>query len=272
MAQGDEERLGYPTQKPLGLLERIISASCPDEGVVLDPFCGCGTAVHAAERLGRAWIGIDITCLAIGLIERRLSEAFPYVKFEVHGTPRTLQDALDLARRDKYQFQWWAVGLVGARPHAGKRKGADRGIDGILYFRPDGKRTEAALVSVKGGEHVGVGAVRDLRAVMEREKAPLGILITLALPTRQMEAEAAAAGFYECDAGKYPRLQILTLAELFQGKKPRIPLADARATFRSALREEVAVQHEFRLDPPVVVAASEPPAPWEDHDHGSRPP
>lgn len=149
------ERLGYPTQKPLALLERIINASSDLDHLVLDPFCGCGTAVHAAQKLRRNWIGIDVTCLAIGLIERRLKDAFPGLRFEVHGTPKTLEDALDLAKRDKYQFQWWAVSLVGARPHAGKKKGADRGIDGILFFKPDGKKPNRRSSRSKAGRMLG---------------------------------------------------------------------------------------------------------------------
>jgi len=247
IAAGDE-RLGYPTQKPIALLERIISASSNANDLVLDPFCGCGTAVHAAEKLGRNWIGIDITCLAIGLIERRLKDAFPDIKFEVHGTPKALEDALDLAKRDKHQFQWWAVGLVDARPFAGKKKGADTGIDGIFYFSPDGKKTEKGIVSVKGGENIGVNAVRELHSVMEREKAPMGILIEIALPTRTMEKEAAAVGMYECEAGTFPRLQIITLAELFQGRKPKLPLGrQAAATFKAAAREERAKQEKLDL-------------------------
>jgi site-specific DNA-methyltransferase (adenine-specific) len=242
-----QERLGYPTQKPLALLERIILSSSNEGDVVLDPFCGCGTAVHAAEKLHRRWIGIDVTCLAIGLIERRLKDAFPGIAFEVHGTPKTLQDALDLAARDKYQFQWWAVGLVGARPYGGKRKGADRGIDGIRFFQPDAKKTESILVSVKGGENVGVNMVRELHSVIEREKAPLGVLISLALPTRPMEKEAAAAGFYECDFGKFPRLQLVTLAELFQGRLPKLPPEPTGATFKTAQREDRARQHDLKL-------------------------
>ncbi len=242
-----QERLGYPTQKPLALLERIIQASSNEGDVVLDPFCGCGTAVHAAEKLHRRWIGIDITCLAIGLIERRLKDAFPGIAFEIHGTPKTLEDALDLAARDKYQFQWWAVGLVGARPYGGKKKGADRGIDGIRFFQGDGKKTESILVSVKGGTNVGVAMVRELHSVIEREKAPIGVLIALALPTRAMEKEAAAAGFYECDFGKFPRLQIVTLAELFQGRLPKLPLEPTGATFKNALREDRAHQHDFKF-------------------------
>ncbi|OHC74904.1 MAG: DNA methylase [Rhodospirillales bacterium RIFCSPLOWO2_12_FULL_58_28] len=234
IANTSSERLGYPTQKPVALLERILRASSNEGDVVLDPFCGCGTTVHAAQKMGRSWIGIDITHLAISLIERRLKDAFPGIEFDVHGTPKDLASAQDLARRDKYQFQWWAVSLVDARPYAGKKKGADGGIDGILFFRGDANKTEKALVSVKGGENVGVGMVRDLTAVVEREKAAIGILISLALPTRPMEKEAAAAGLFE----KTPKIQIITLAELFQGIKPRIPLIDAAATFKTTAKED----------------------------------
>jgi site-specific DNA-methyltransferase (adenine-specific) len=143
------ERLGYPTQKPLGLLERIISTSSNAGNVVLDPFCGCGTAVHAAQKLGRSWMGIDVTHLAISLIERRLKDAFPGIAFEVHGTPKDIDGARDLALRDKYQFQWWAVSLIDAQPYGGKKKGADSGIDGLIYFRSDAKTTERAIVSVR---------------------------------------------------------------------------------------------------------------------------
>jgi site-specific DNA-methyltransferase (adenine-specific) len=244
-----QERLGYPTQKPLALLERIISVSSNEGDVVLDPFCGCGTAVHAAEKLGRRWIGIDITCLAIGLIERRLKDAFPGIAFEVHGTPKTLQDAVDLADRDKYQFQWWAASAVGARPYAGKKKGADGGIDGILFFKSGAKTTESVIISVKGGNNVGVGAVRDLHSVIEREKAAIGVLITAVLPTRAMQTEAAAVGLFDCGLEeKFPRLQMITLAELFQGKRPRIPLVDTAATFRTAAREDMSMSRQTKLD------------------------
>ncbi len=144
------EKLGYPTQKPEALLGRIISASSNPGDVVLDPFCGCGTAVHAAQKLRRKWIGIDITHLAISLIEKRLNDAFPGIQFEIHGTPKDLEGARTLAAQNKYQFQWWAVSLVNAVPFAGKKKGADSGIDGLIYFKPEGKVTEKAIVSVKG--------------------------------------------------------------------------------------------------------------------------
>jgi DNA methylase len=168
-----QERLGYPTQKPLSPLERIISASSNEGDLILDPFCGCGTTIHAAEKLHRHWIGIDITHLAISLIEKRLRDAFPGIQFEVHGTPKDIASAGDLANRDKYQFQWWAVSLVNAVPYGGKKKGADTGIDGIIYFKTDAKTTERALVSVKGGGQVGVGMVKDLIATVERERPRL---------------------------------------------------------------------------------------------------
>lgn len=240
------ERLGYPTQKPLALLERIIAASSNEGDVVLDPFCGCGTAIDAAQKLGRRWIGIDVTHLAISLIEKRMKDRYGAdLPYTVEGTPKDLPGALDLAARDKYQFQWWAVSLVDAMPYGGKKKGADGGVDGIIYFKPDGKRTEKAIVSVKGGTNVGVGMIRDLHSAMEREKAPIGVFITLANPTTAMEKEAAAVGRFHSEAtGKsYPKLQILTLPELIQqGKKPDIPFVDASVAFKKAGREDTTKQ------------------------------
>lgn len=238
-----QERLGYPTQKPLALLERIIAASSNEGDVVLDPFCGCGTAVHAAQKLGRQWLGIYVTHLAISLIEKRMKDAFPGAAFTVEGRPQDLGAALDLAERDKYQFQWWAVSLVDALPYGGKKKGADGGIDGLIYFKPDGKRTEKALVSVKGGKNVDVKMIRDLHSAMEREKAPFGVFICAALPTKPMEKEAAAVGLWqnEYTGRSHPRLQILTLAELFQGKRPDIPWVDA-SVMKAARREDTSRQ------------------------------
>ncbi|MDB5737989.1 MAG: site-specific DNA-methyltransferase [Sphingomonas bacterium] len=243
LSQRHVERLGYPTQKPVALLERILAASSNEGDVVLDPFCGCGTAVHAAQKLGRRWIGIDVTHLAISLIEKRLKDAFPGLAFTVEGTPRDLASALDLALRDKYQFQWWAVSMVDAMPFGGGKKGADGGIDGIIYFKPDGKRTEKAIVSVKGGGHVGVGMIRDLHSAMERERAPIGVFVTAALPTGPMEREAAAVGRFEDGFGRtFARLQIVTVAELFRGRKPDIPYVDPAAAFRRAGREATGQQ------------------------------
>ena len=243
----NQERLGYPTQKPLALLERIIAASSNEGDVVLDPFCGCGTAVHAAQKLGRQWIGIDVTHLAISLIEKRMRAAFPGIAFTVEGTPRDLASAEDLAARDKYQFQWWAVSMVDAMPFGGKKKGADGGIDGIIYFKPDGKKTEKAIVSVKGGDNVGVQMIRDLHSTMEREKAPIGVFVTKALPSGPMEREAAAVGRFHAEATgrSYPRLQIITLAELFAGKKPDIPYVDPTAAFKRAGREDTGRQEKL---------------------------
>lgn len=231
------ERLGYPTQKPVRLLERIVAMSSNPGDSVLDPFCGCGTTIHAAQRLDRKWIGIDITHLAISLIEKRLKDAFPGIEYTVHGTPKDLEGARALARQDKYQFQWWAVSLVDAVPYGGKKRGADSGIDGHIYFKADAKTTEKAIVSVKGGDNVNVAMIRDLAHVVEREKAKIGVFITLAEPTGPMKTEAVKAGFYKPPYGKEcPRIQILTIRELFEGKQPQIPLVDTSA-FKAARRE-----------------------------------
>jgi site-specific DNA-methyltransferase (adenine-specific) len=225
-----KERLGYPTQKPLALLERIVSASSNPGDIVLDPFCGCGTAVHAAQKLGRRWIGIDITYLAINLIERRMTDAFPGLAVEVEGAPKDLASARDLAHRDKYQFQWWALTRLDAQPVAGKKKGADKGIDGVIPFfagpKEDYKRV---IVSVKGGEHVNVTMVRELESVRKREREPIALLLTLARPTKEMVTEAAAWGFYDSEfwGRKFPRLQIMTIEEMLGGKKPDMPWGKA---------------------------------------------
>jgi len=218
------ERLGYPTQKPVALLERIIKASSNEGDLVLDPFCGCGTTIHAAEKLNRQWIGIDVTHLAIGLIRDRLRDAFPTAQFDVLGVPRDHAAARELASADKHEFQLWALSLVNAQPYKGGRKGADGGVDGYIWFQPDGRNHEKAVVSVKGGENVDVKMIRDLIATVDREKAKVGVFITLAEPTRPMKTEAAAAGFYESPLhGRFAKIQILTVEELFDGKKPHLP-------------------------------------------------
>ena len=240
-----QERLGYPTQKPVALLERILNASSNPGDIVLDPFCGCGTTIHAAQKLERNWIGIDITHLAISLIEKRLKDAFLGIKYEVHGTPKDVDGARALAMQDKYQFQWWAVSLVNAIPYGGKKKGADSGIDGFIYFKPDGKTTEKAIVSVKGGDNVNVAMIRDLAHVVEREKALIGVFITLAEPTSPMRTEAIKAGFYKPPYGQEcAKIQILTIRELFAGKQPNIPLVDT-SVFRTATKEAGAVQSKL---------------------------
>jgi len=238
------EFLGYSTQKPLKLLERIITMSSNEGDVVLDPFCGCGTAVHAAEKLNRQWIGIDITHQAIMLIENRLRDAFPEIVFEVHGRPKDLEGARDLARRDKYEFQWWACYLIGAQPYQGKKKGADQGIDGLIYFTDvaDGRPVDRKIVvSIKGGENVGVSMIRDLIGTVESNGAEIGLFVTLAEPTQPMITEAAKAGFYTAGNGRdYPRIQILTIDDLLSGRK-RPEYADmslGEATFKKASVEK----------------------------------
>ena len=235
------ERLGYPTQKPEALLERIINASSNEGDVVLDPFCGCGTAVVAAERLNRQWIGIDITHLAISLIRHRLHDTFgsnlrPY---DVIGEPEDAGSAEALARQDRYQFEWWALGLVDARPARDKRKGADSGIDGYINFFDDNSgKPKRIVVQVKSG-HVNRGQIATLKGDMEREKAELGLFVTLEEPTRPMLQEAVAAGFYEPEhypGQRYPRLQILTIDELLAGKPAEYPRMGLQITFRQAPR------------------------------------
>lgn len=230
-----KERLGYPTQKPVALLERIITASSDVGDVVLDPFCGCGTTVHAAQKLGRQWIGIDITHLAVGLIERRLKDAFSGIAFEVHGVPHDAGAARDLAARDKHEFQKWIVATIGGQPYKGGRKGMDRGIDGYVHFRDADRNAQFAVVSVKGGG-IKSGDIRDLKGTMEREKAALGVFLTLLPPTREMEREAAAAGIYETGGHKFPRLQILTADAVIAGERPRLPFAFSEG-YKRAERE-----------------------------------
>jgi site-specific DNA-methyltransferase (adenine-specific) len=217
------ERLGYPTQKPLALLERIIAAGSNKGDVVLDPFCGCGTALVAAQKLNRRWIGIDITHLAINLMRNRLKDSFPGIQLEVIGEPKDLSGAKALAHQDRYQFQWWALGLIGARPLGEKKKGADKGIDGVIHFidEPSGK-PKRVVVQVKSG-HVGVNAVRELKAVAANDA--IGVLITLEPPTSPMKVEAVAAGYYHSPIydKDYPKIQILTIEELLHGKTVDMP-------------------------------------------------
>ena len=239
------ERLGYPTQKPEALLERIIQASSNEGDVVLDPFCGCGTTISVAQKLGRKWLGIDVTYLAIALIESRLRGQYdlkPKTDYQVVGVPADLASALDLFRRDAYQFQFWALTLIPAFPAGGeKKKGADAGIDGVLQFRDAGiagttLKTQQILVQVKGGG-VSVNQLRDLRGTMEREKAALAFFVCLETPTKPMLQEAVAAGLYKSELRgvSYPRLQIRTVEELLSGKNFDYPQREA-ATWKQAAR------------------------------------
>jgi DNA modification methylase len=258
------ERLGYPTQKPLALLERIIMASSNEGSVVLDPFCGCGTAVHAAQKLNRQWIGIDITHLAISLIEKRLKDAFPKISFEVHGTPKDIEGAKNLAERDKYQFQWWACSLVNAQPFQGKKKGADSGIDGLIFFQDDTSLPKKIVVSVKGGENINVAMVRDLAHVVAREKAEIGLFITLAEPTKPMTVEAVKEGFYTSPANgaSFPKIQLLTIEGLLKHtQQAAYPRLDAgAATFRKAQIEHGEdKQHDLFTAPSKAKTAKKKP-------------
>jgi site-specific DNA-methyltransferase (adenine-specific) len=258
-----QERLGYPTQKPQALLERIISASSNPGDVVLDPFCGCGTTIHAAEKLGRQWIGIDVTYLAINLIKRRLRDAFgEEIEFKENGQPTDPGGARQLAENDKFQFQHWALSLIGARPlKEGDGKGADRGVDGLLYYyeterkdlinrikedasaslRTEPVHREKIIVQVKGGG-VNRGDVATLLGDVNNQKAAGGVLITLEKPSKQMRAEAADAGrftsklWHEMD---YPRIQILTVEGLLNGTE-RVDAPPQLNPFAMAARESAA--------------------------------
>ena len=245
------ERLGYPTQKPLALLERIIQASSNPGDVILDPFCGCGTAVHAAQKLGRIWVGIDITPLATTLIKSRLYDAFKIEAkkdYDVIGEPTTLSDAKHLAKQDRYQFQWWALGLIPARPHGGQvgsktgKKGADKGIDGVMTFSDSTSDTDKRIIiQVKSGA-VKSGDIRDLNGTVDREKnAVMGVFITLEPPSRPMELEVMEIGYYHSEGFNrdYPKIQLLTIEQLLAGEKVKFPGTDT--TLKQAQREHAEI-------------------------------
>ena len=249
------ERLGYPTQKPITLLDRIIQSSSNEGDTILDPFCGCGTTIAAAQKLNRRWIGIDITHLAISLIRYRLGDSFGKdCRFEVIGEPTSLPDATALAKQDPYQFQWWSLGLVRARP-ADEKKGADRGIDGRLYFHDEkGGKTKQIIFSVKAGK-VTVSHLRDLVGVINREKAQIGVFLSLKPPTAPMRREAASAGFYESPWGKHPRIQLLTIEDLLGGKTADYPQT-TDVTFKKAQRVRPDPSEKQKILP----IGGEPPA------------
>lgn len=219
------ERLGYPTQKPIALLERIIRASTDEGAIVLDPFCGCGTTIDAAQRLGRQWIGIDIAVHAIKVIEARMTENYSAAaKYKEEGIPKDFESAARLAAQNKYQFQWWANYLF--NPHAlrEQKKGKDRGVDGELFFpNGPGKPWGRMLTSVKGGDNVGPAMVRDFAGTLSREKADMGLFICLYRPTREMTREAAAAGIASTVHGRIPKLQIVAIQDWFENKLPQLP-------------------------------------------------
>jgi site-specific DNA-methyltransferase (adenine-specific) len=234
-----QERLGYPTQKPEAFLERIVRASSNEGDTLLDPFCGCGTAISVAERLDRKWIGIDVTHLATTLIKHRLHVAFRHQlsPFEEHGSPPDMAGALALAKLDRYQFEWWALGLVGARPAHDKKKGADKGVDGHIYFYSD--LTGEVRKAVKSG-HVTRSMIGDLNSARQREKAEMAVFITLEKSKKPMLDEATAAGFYrppEQPNHRIPRMQILTIEDLLVGgKQPELPRLAQMQTFKKPPR------------------------------------
>ncbi len=221
-----KECMGYPTQKPLALLERIIEASSNPGDLVLDPFCGCGTAVHAAQKLGRRWIGIDITHLAVSLISQRMQAAFPDCKFRIEGTPKDVESARFLARNGddgRYQFQYWALGAVGALPSNGRKKGADGGSDGYVwaYDSPKAKKPFKINFSVKSGK-IPANHIRELRGMLDTGGIKICVLLTLEPPSKKMEADALEAGWFEYSYGgkRFRRIQILTVQDILDGRRP----------------------------------------------------
>ena len=249
---GTKEALGYPTQKPLALLERIIMASSNPGDVVLDPFCGCGTAIVAAQKLGRSWIGIDITPIATSLVQKRLFDSFgakdtrllskddpaQRISFATEGLPTDLAGAKLLYEKDvsHKDFEMWAVGLIPAIPQ--EKKGADRGIDGIAYFHDNPKKPSKAVVQVKGG-HITANQIRDLLGVMTAEKAQLGFFVTLETPTKPMREAALSAGYYTPPSGvgrRVEALQIRTIEDLLEGRDFDFPLYGSNVSYQQAER------------------------------------
>jgi site-specific DNA-methyltransferase (adenine-specific) len=223
-----KERLGWSTQKPEALLERVIELSSNPGDVVLDPFCGCGTALVAAAKLDRRWIGIDVTYLSIAVMRARLRDRLGLEDVPVIGQPTEVEGARQLAQslEGRYQFQWWALGLVDAKPLGGvEKKGSDRGIDGLITFTDKNNELQSVLVSVKSG-NVNSGMVRDLKGTLEREKAAIGLFVTLEEPSKEMRLEADTAGIYRSDLWNrdYPRIQLLSIKELLEEhRKPNLP-------------------------------------------------
>lgn len=246
------ERIGYPTQKPMALLERLINLTTRQNDVILDPFCGCGTSVETAQHLRRQWIGIDVAYHAVRVIETRMKEEFRgTAKFEVLGIPATFDDAVALAERDKYQFQWWANYLF--NPHAVReiKKGRDRGIDGEIYF-PLGVGQRGfgrVLISAKGGKNVNPSMVRDFHGVLTREDAQIGLFICLYEPTHEMELAALSAGFVDTPQGRKRKLQIVSMQQWFEGYRPDLPSAPTLDISAFSQRKRPAPAKKKRFDP-----------------------
>ena len=252
-----KEMLGYPTQKPLALLDRIISASSNPGDLVLDPFAGCGTAIEAAQALGRRWLGIDITVLAIDVAERRLHRMGLRrgVDYKVDGIPLDMDGARRLFAEDYHQFQLWALTLVDGQPREGGKRGADKGVDGLIYFQDDSRNIAQAIVSVKGGENIHAQHVRDLVGTMHNQHAKLGVLVTLHEPTSPMYKAAREAESVEAGGKLRPRVQICTVDQLLQGRKPSLPpvydiISAAAAARRAGARKpSISTPEEIRRSP-----------------------
>ncbi|MBA7710529.1 hypothetical protein ES703_119472 [subsurface metagenome] len=238
----DKERLGYPTQKPIALLERIIQASSNEGDTVLDPFCGCGTTIDGAQKLGRRWLGIDVTWLAIDLVEKRLKATYGSKitsTFEVLGKPYDVASAQNLANRSKKEFEIWAIkSLVSAGP-----RDHDGGVDGIFGFVEKDKKPRVIVVQVKGGDVLNPGMVRDLIGTVKKEGAAIGLLVTLKEPTKGMIKLAVHSEPYKSELWKrdFPSIQIRTVAELLAGKgfdlPPTLnPFKSAQLTKENALQ------------------------------------
>jgi site-specific DNA-methyltransferase (adenine-specific) len=221
------ERLGFPTQKPVVLMERILKAATNEGDLILDPFCGCGTTIDAAQRLGRRWIGIDITFIAVDLIEKRLRHTFGATvanTYSVHGIPRDIEGAKALFDYSHFDFERWAVSLVGAQPN--EKQVGDKGRDGVARFFTDSKGGMGQLlVSVKGGKTVIPANVQELSGAVLRHKAQMGVLVTMAEPTRGVLDAVNHGGTYTWPANgaTFPRLQVITIEQLLKGERPKTP-------------------------------------------------
>lgn len=231
-----QERLGYPTQKPLVLLEGIISASSNEGDVILDPFCGCGTTIEAAEELRRKWIGIDITHHAIDVIEGRLRAKHPDADYLVNGRPEEPDAARKLAKDHPYEFQWWANWRLGVQNYREHKKGPDKGIDGIIYFHNPPHGVGQTIISVKAGQHIDPGMISALEGTIKREDAQLGVFVCAASPSLGMRRNAATMGIVRIGREQYPRIQIVTAEELINGPFPQIPRPIESEAFQQPLR------------------------------------
>lgn len=232
-----KERLGYPTQKPLKLMRRIIEA-CSNEGdLILDPFCGCGTTAHAAEELNRRWLGIDISKFSIGLIKERLVKNFQHrlntADVEIIGTPHSLAEAQALADKDKFEFEKWICGEIGAHGmfHDPGEKGADGGVDGVIEFGlfegwETGVEKSYAIVQVKGG-HVTADSVRALYATVKRFNARAGIFVCFDRYMRTVENNRIKCTYKDM-SGTYPVIQGFSVERLLNNEKPKLPPLVAR--------------------------------------------